>query len=295
MAKKKVKGQAAQPITKATCRHDRPKAVCKIGRCTLWAGNSKSYLNATVDYDLIIDLAGKVTPFNVTGIPKWLARFTKAAAIEVYRLPWADMQPPSLTLKQWRGLVADLGQGKRSHRSRRDINVLIQCEAGHGRTGTALACLAAASGCTEHPIDFVRRLYCSEAVETDGQCWYVADMFQVEDREGSQKSVQTTAPTGYMSGGKFLPYATAPLVKSTNGIDPTKLIQKQVASFDAKKRTCCDSWSDLAHKPDCTVTAPIGSLVRTCKSCQVEITHNYSDRLCDACYNSDKADIPPMQ
>lgn len=55
-------------------------------------------------------------------------------------------------------------------RARAGQRVEIGCYGGHGRTGTALACLAVLSG---HPageaVDWVRSVYCERAVETDQQ------------------------------------------------------------------------------------------------------------------------------
>jgi protein-tyrosine phosphatase len=54
--------------------------------------------------------------------------------------------------------------------------VEIGCLGGHGRTGTALACLAIRTG---HPagdaVDWVRTVYCSSAVETPEQEAFVAE------------------------------------------------------------------------------------------------------------------------
>ena len=62
-------------------------------------------------------------------------------------------------------------------RARNGQRVEIGCLGGHGRTGTALACLAVLSG---HPateaVSWVRAQYCPKAVETDEQVAFVADL-----------------------------------------------------------------------------------------------------------------------
>jgi hypothetical protein len=62
-------------------------------------------------------------------------------------------------------------------RARSGERVEIGCLGGHGRTGTALACLAVLAG---HPADdavaWVRRTYCDRAVETDEQADFVRRM-----------------------------------------------------------------------------------------------------------------------
>ena len=53
--------------------------------------------------------------------------------------------------------------------------VEVGCLGGHGRTGTALACLAVLTGTpAEAAVDWVRTHYCADAVETDAQRAFVA-------------------------------------------------------------------------------------------------------------------------
>lgn len=59
-------------------------------------------------------------------------------------------------------------------RARRGDVVEIGCLGGHGRTGTALACLAVLTGTApEAAVDWVRAHYCPAAVETDEQRAFV--------------------------------------------------------------------------------------------------------------------------
>ena len=55
-------------------------------------------------------------------------------------------------------------------RAREGQRVEIGCYGGHGRTGTALACLAILCGQAPHEaVSWVRSRYCERAVETDEQ------------------------------------------------------------------------------------------------------------------------------
>lgn len=60
-------------------------------------------------------------------------------------------------------------------RARSGQDVEVGCLGGHGRTGTALACLAVLAG---HPatdaVAWVRAGYCAKAVETQGQEAFIA-------------------------------------------------------------------------------------------------------------------------
>lgn len=59
-------------------------------------------------------------------------------------------------------------------RARRGEDVEIGCLGGHGRTGTALACLAVLTGVpSDHAVEWVRANYCPGAVETDDQRTFV--------------------------------------------------------------------------------------------------------------------------
>lgn len=63
-------------------------------------------------------------------------------------------------------------------RALRGDAVEIGCLGGHGRTGTALACLAVMTGTPqEHAVDWVRAHYCADAVETSEQQSFV-EMFK---------------------------------------------------------------------------------------------------------------------
>jgi protein-tyrosine phosphatase len=59
-------------------------------------------------------------------------------------------------------------------RSRAGDEVELGCLGGHGRTGTALACLAVLTGTPAgDAVDWVRAHYCIRAVETDAQRGFV--------------------------------------------------------------------------------------------------------------------------
>ena len=63
------------------------------------------------------------------------------------------------------------------NRARTGQHVEVGCVGGHGRTGTALACLAALSGKpAQEAVAWVRTNYCSKAVETPEQGAFVASL-----------------------------------------------------------------------------------------------------------------------
>lgn len=87
------------------------------------------------------------------------------------RLDWPDFgvpDDPAPVVATLRSLRARARAGER---------VEIGCLGGHGRTGTALACLAVLCGQpTDDAVDWVRREYCDRAVETDAQEAFVRDL-----------------------------------------------------------------------------------------------------------------------
>lgn len=63
-------------------------------------------------------------------------------------------------------------------RARAGEHVEVGCLGGHGRTGTALACLAVLTGYPAvDAVAWVRSGYCEQAVETPGQEAFVAALF----------------------------------------------------------------------------------------------------------------------
>lgn len=80
---------------------------------------------------------------------------------------WPDFGLPRDRLAFTDGLAALLS------RARQGELVELGCLGGHGRTGTALACLAVIAGLDSDPVQWVRSAYCERAVETDEQAEFV--------------------------------------------------------------------------------------------------------------------------
>jgi hypothetical protein len=79
------------------------------------------------------------------------------------RIDWPDFGVPEVTAitNALRSLLARARTGER---------VEVGCIGGHGRTGTAVGCLAVLTECApEDAVAWVREHYCARAVETPGQ------------------------------------------------------------------------------------------------------------------------------
>lgn len=91
----------------------------------------------------------------------------------VIEINWLDGGEPGLTEKNWRDLLRDL-EKMRLKAGKNVLNILVCCQGGHGRTGTALSILAALTGVAAmDPVKFIREKYCPKAVETISQCAYI--------------------------------------------------------------------------------------------------------------------------
>ncbi|CAN5311446.1 hypothetical protein BH24ACT9_BH24ACT9_08320 [soil metagenome] len=103
--------------------------------------------------DFAVHLLGKPPP-----AVSWESRWVRWPD---FRLPSERQDAGSALIEAW----------VRTHTQR----VEIACGGGHGRTGTALACIAILDGVPAHEaVAFVRAHYSARAVETPGQRRFVA-------------------------------------------------------------------------------------------------------------------------
>lgn len=101
----------------------------------------------------------------------------------IIRINWLDGEAPDMTEKDWLTLLEKL-EKTRLHLGKDILNILVCCVGGHGRTGTALAILAALTGAkTDNPVRFIRETYCQKAVETKSQCSYIKEIAHLSTEE----------------------------------------------------------------------------------------------------------------
>ncbi len=87
---------------------------------------------------------------------------------ERWRPPWPSqvLAWPDFGVPADRGLLEDALRVVLRHASAGEV-VEIGCVGGHGRTGTALACLVTLTGTSPaSAVDWVRQSYCTRAIET---------------------------------------------------------------------------------------------------------------------------------
>lgn len=133
---------------------------------------------------LVLNLSGSPlnldNPMDKVG-PIWKARLEKHTTLpQVIQLEWGDMQVPLLNRGFWKALWHGIQEDKFKQ-------VLTCCVGGHGRTGTAIACLmvTAIPGMTAKGAIHAVRKYCTQAVETLDQeeyiYWVAKEKFKWED------------------------------------------------------------------------------------------------------------------
>ena len=156
--------------------HDGPVHVFDIGKAKIFAG-SRSEVRDYYHWALVISFDGtapatastlfKTNPLAAEMLPPELYTATPVPTLSV---DWPDRGVPPLQHEWWALLMSTLAEI--------DGPVAIHCQGGHGRTGTALAILAALPGGPldkgkKDPVKWLRGRYCPEAVEATAQLEYV--------------------------------------------------------------------------------------------------------------------------
>lgn len=145
------------------CNHF-PKIVIKIGEVEYWSCNKR---NANeFDGDAVINLTGVPDVAQFSNIPELQAHVDKT--FEEIIIAWPDFSLPRVRITFWEALhnYCVKKNWKR---------VCIHCEAGHGRTGTALSALLISLERMNviQAISLVRANGCKEMVETPEQFIYL--------------------------------------------------------------------------------------------------------------------------
>lgn len=131
--------------------------------------------------DVIINLSS--TPNIPYAIPDELREHYDIPCEEIM-VPWPDFGRPRVKMSFWETIHRVI-----KHRGWK--TVCIHCGHGHGRTGTAMACILVAmcGHSAIEAVDIVREHHCEEAVETSEQCYYIMEVdHQYNDREISEEN-----------------------------------------------------------------------------------------------------------
>ena len=152
------------------CDHPPFKAFADKGM-EIWCGTKSEVIGfdakpCLTDFDVILNCAksGSVLPHHKIPMAFGKKYTTKSQEIEI---DWPDMGAPLLAATFWRDLYNYLKSTKGK--------MLIFCVGGHGRTGTALACMLVAARWKHRDAkNWIWKNYCKKAIETKTQEKYIA-------------------------------------------------------------------------------------------------------------------------
>ena len=160
-----------------SCNHKNGEpAIITAHKVTLCG--SSAYTSEDYEADFVIDMNGHypLAPKSILSGDKSLLEKLAGFAVKkkkkfpkVLRVLCKDFSTPDVSPEMWVELVKLFPPGSK---------VLITCQGGHGRTGTAMAALLAADTLSgSEAVNMVRKHYCKEAVETQKQEDYVIEVW----------------------------------------------------------------------------------------------------------------------
>lgn len=164
--------------------HKGPVAIFTVGKATVFAGSR--FEVPWRRWGLLISCAGpELTPIPlITCSPRAKAMIPELPeATPWIALGWPDGTAPRHPRSTWLVIAEAI--------KNLDGDIGVCCLGGHGRTGTAIAILATLCGAVpegEDPVEWVRKRYCHEAVESKAQAAYVEHITgRPVGAEGSQE------------------------------------------------------------------------------------------------------------
>jgi hypothetical protein len=159
----------------AKCYHA-PELVFRIDGIDYFAADAHGV--GDFSGDIVLNLSGHQRTVSLEKIPAELAEHIVVPYKEVM-IPWQDGGIPYVKTSFWKIIHEYI-------RNNNYKSVCIHCEAGHGRTGTALASLAIANlaWSVDKAVKFIRAGVCRHMVETSDQCNYLMALdYELNGRE----------------------------------------------------------------------------------------------------------------
>jgi hypothetical protein len=186
----------AGPITSPTgnfvpyvhCEH-RAQCVLKGDGWGIHCGTGNRIKSKTGEFSLLLNCSnsGSYAPRHVIPIKLGDGKKDYAKHPDEIRLDWSDYDVPSLDTQFWYDLYDYIVEKK--------AKTLVFCVGGHGRTGTAMACLLVASGYTaDESIAIVRENYCKKAIESKLQEQYVHEIDEARPERPKAQEAQEARP-----------------------------------------------------------------------------------------------------
>lgn len=192
---KRKKARKQTTMTTTTTTNNKKQLSCHEGLSNvfyndengrgLWIGGWKH--GACFDQDtFVIDLTGDEHRFSKANMAEAFDKtaekflpFIKPAFAGWLSLPFPDYQTPKniTTYEQWYGIAMTIKDILND-----DKDVLVACLGGHGRSGLFCAIVGyILNGWTDkNPVEAIRAMHCSLAVETDAQEQFVYDVLGLD-------------------------------------------------------------------------------------------------------------------
>lgn len=178
------------------CKHP-PQCLLKSESAgwEIWAGARFDCLDYLPYFHMILNLSGDAALEGHYFPMKELARWSAASRPQEAVIDWPDMGVVTLPCQFWKDLVQYLA----SHKTR----LLIFCVGGHGRTGTAIACLLVACGWDSgEAVRWIRHHYCASAIESKAQEAYIREIEAGCSAEREPEHIRSKTAKSSARGGK---------------------------------------------------------------------------------------------
>ena len=117
--------------------------------------------------------------------------FRSGEQVPFLHIQWPDFSTPPLDRAWWDSFMVAIGRVKG--------DVLLYCQGGHGRTGTALSIIAVLGDWVRKdqcPVTWVRANYCRNCVESESQADYI-------ERMTGSRVFANGSKGGYAGGGQY--------------------------------------------------------------------------------------------
>lgn len=163
------------------CYHA-PELVFKIDGIEYYASDALGVRE--FEGEVVLNLSNQQRTISVDEMPRELIEHMVIPYKEIM-IPWQDGGIPYVKTSFWQSIHEYM-------RTNNYKSVCIHCEAGHGRTGTALASMAVANlgWSVEEAVKYVRERICRHMVETSDQCNYLMALdYELNDREPKEESL----------------------------------------------------------------------------------------------------------
>lgn len=227
--------------------HKGPIHVMNIGTTSIWAGSRSEVTRGEWALRIRISDTGAVGEATDVHMDYQASKMLPRELLELDIPPtldimWPDFGTPELGWQWWDRLVEAL----RALPKGSDVG--IHCMGGHGRTGTALAILAALSEQTDgDPVQWVRDRYCEEAVESAGQIGYVEEVTGIPVRAASAYANKQSKTPVTKAGANHMETLGYVWNEKRRVYEPADNSGDSYLSYDENANVVMESWKKLSN------------------------------------------------